>query len=449
MKHALALTVALAGICTCQSASAETLQQALVQAYQNNPSLQAARAKLRATDEEVSQALSHFRPSVDANAEVGRTFQNIPSQAAVGTADWAGNTRGFGVQVTQPLFRLRTLAEVESAEKQVRAERANLQSAEQQLFLNTGTAYLDMLRDETVLTIERQNQDLLSQKLQETTDRAKFGDLTDTDVQQAKSRLARARVRCLESENRLGADRTAYIRLTGRAPGTLEKPALAMAPAHTVEEILHRAETQNPNVIAARFQLEAADADIDANKSSLLPEINLVGNASRNWDQGSTIPGREDSAQVLVQLTMPLYRAGADYSRIRAAQEVNTQRRMEMLDAQRQAHEAAANAWQTRTMAEASITSDRLEIEAADRALEGVRVQSRVGTRTMLDVLNAQEEWLDAKVDLARAEHDYALAILQLRGATGDLTANALKLPVDIYDPERHYNDVRDAWIGF
>jgi outer membrane protein len=270
----------------------------------------------------------------------------------------------------------------------------------------------DILRDEDVLAIERQNQELLTQKLQETTDRARYGDLTDTDVQQAKSRLARARVRCLQAETTLANDKTAYSRLVGRAPGSLEKPSIVMAASHTVEELLHRAETENPNVVAARFRLETADADADANKSGLLPEVNLVGNASRNWDQGSTIPGREDTAQVLVQLTMPLYRAGANYSRIRAAQETSTQRRMEMADTQRRAHEAAANAWQTLTMSEAAMTSDRLEIEASERALEGVRVQSRVGTRTMLDVLNAQEEWLDAKVDLARAEHDHALAIV-------------------------------------
>ncbi|MCP3447323.1 TolC family outer membrane protein [Bradyrhizobium sp. CCGUVB14] len=444
MKYLLAL--ALAMLFTARPAFAETLEQALVQAYQNNPSLEAARAKLRATDEEVSQALSHYRPTVDANAQAGRTFQDIPALAG---SSWAGNTRGLGVQLTQPLFRFRTLAEVEEAEKGVRAERANLQTSEQQLFLDTATAYLDILRDESILAINQQNQELLSQKLQETSDRARYGDLTDTDVEQAKSRLARARVRCLESENQLATDKAAYARLVGRAPGRLEAPALSMASAHTVEEMLHRAESENPAVVAARFRVEAADADVDANKGSLLPEVNLVGNASRNWDQSSTIPGRGDTAQVLVQLTMPLYRAGADYSRIRAAQETNTQRRMEMADTQHRAHEAAANAWQTLTMSEAAMTSDRLEIAAAGRALEGVREQSRVGTRTMLDVLNAQEEWLDAKVDLARAEHDHALSILQLRGATGQLTADALKLPVDVYDPERHYNEVRDAWVGF
>ena len=152
---------------------------------------------------------------------------------------------------------------------------------------------------------------------------------------------------------------------------------------------------------------------------------------------------------MLVELTVPLYRSGADYARIRAAQEINTQRRMEMLDAQHRAHEAAANAWQTLTMAEASITSDRLGIEAAGRALEGVKEQSRVGTRTMLDVQNAQEEWLDAKTDLARAEHDQALGILQIHAATGQLTSEAMKLPVEVYDPVKNYDRVRDAWVGF
>lgn len=451
MKCCFVLTIfIIAASCLklAQAAELETLQDAWVQAYQNNPSLEAERAKLRVTDEQVSQALSHWRPSVDANASIGKVHQYLPAQQPNGEYD--DTSRSYGVQVTQPLFRgFRTLSETEAAEKQVRAGRAKLQSAEQQLLLDTATSFLDTIRDETILDLDHNYETVLKDKLHETNVRTEKGDLTQTDVQQSQSRLARAEISRLQIENALTADRTAFARLVGDAPGSLQKPELNLDQPSDIGDVLQRAMTQNPNIVAAQYAYEEAKAEVDLNKGSLLPEINLVGSTSKSWGQSITLPGRFDSSQILAQLTMPLYRSGTDYSKIRAAQQTTTERRMELEDARGRTHETAQNAWQSLQIAEAAIKADNVQVDAASHALEGVKVQSQIGTRTTLDALNAEQELLDAKIDMARAEHDKKLAILQIKASVGELTADALKLPVDIYNPKKHYSDVRSSWIGF
>jgi outer membrane protein len=358
---------ALLSLAPASHAETETLEQAWGQAYQINPSLQAERASLRATDEQVSQALSHWRPSIDAAANVGKTYQYIPEQKPLGTADFADTSRSYGVQVTQPLFRgFRTEAETESAEKQVLAGRAKLNDAEQQLFLDTATAFLDLLRDEQVLDAERGNEDVLQKKLTETQVRYHAGELTQTDVHQVESRLARTHVSRFQAENGLTQDRDAYTRLVGKAPEHLQAPELGVDTSRQIDDVLHLAETRNPKVLSATYSIEAAKADVDLSKGSLLPEINLVGNSSRNWGQSSSLPGQEDSSQVLVQLTMPLYRSGADYSKTRAAEQTVTQRRMELEEARHKAHETANNAWQGLTSAKAAV--DRGARDRAHRA---------------------------------------------------------------------------------
>ena len=444
------LGLCFAQIDIVQASEPETLEQAWVEAYQNNPSLEAERAKLRATDEQVAQALSHWRPQLSANANVARTWQHTPSDNGMPEQNYAENGDGYGAQITQPLFRgFRTLSETEAAEKQVKAGRAELQSAEQQLLLDTGKAFLDTLRDETVLQINRDEEVVLQKKLDETGTRAKMGDLTQTDVRQAETRLARAEVTRLQAENTLITDRAAYVRLVGNEAGSLASPSLKLEQPKELDEALHRAETVNPAVIAANYAVEAAKAEINLNKGGLLPEVNLVGSSSNGYGQSITFPGREINNQVMVQLTWPLYDGGADYSKIRAARQVATQHRMELEEARHKAHETARGAWQQWLTAEAAIKADRAEIRAAEEALEGVRTEAKVGARTTLDVLNAEQELLDARTEMAHAMHDRDYAILQIKAAVGDLTADALKLPFETYDPKHYYDDNTGKLIGF
>jgi outer membrane protein len=432
------------------NAEPETLEQAWAQAYRANPALEAQRASLRALDEQVSQALSNWRPSIDATASAGRTYQYTPELAPFQNPNFSGTERSYGAQVKQPLFRgFRTVAETEAAEKQVLAGRAKLASAEQQLFLDTASAYLGVLRDEAVLELERHHEAVLEDKLKETQTRSREGELTGTDVRQAESRLARAHVSRYQAESALTQDRASFARLVGNDPGQLQAPALALDSPRTLTDIYHFAETQNPDVIASQFAVEEADAEIRLNKGSLLPEVDLVGNTTRGYAQDISIPGREDSSQVLVQLTVPLYRSGTDYSKTRADQQTYSQRRDELDEARHKAHEAAENAWAALNSSQSALDADKGEVDAAGKALEGVKEENKVGTRTTLDVLNAEQELLDARIDQVKSQRDRDYAVLQIKAAAGTLTAERLSLPVEPYDPKRHYQDARGQWAGF
>jgi len=434
------------------SAHAEptTLQSAWVLAYRNNPSLQARRAELRALDEQVSQALSHWRPSVDATGSVGRTWQYAPQLDPFGDGRFSGTARSYGAQVTQPLFRgFRTRAETESAEKQVEAGRARLESAEQQLFLDTASAFLGVLRDDAILGLQRDHERILEEKLEETRVRAEAGELTQTDVRQAESRLARAHVSRYQTQSALTQDRAAFLRLVGSEAGGLVSPALPPDTPGTLSDLFDAAEAKNPDVIASLHSVEQAKAEIRLNRGSLLPEISLVGNSQFSTGQSLTVPGRSDSSQVLVQMTVPLYRSGADYSKTRAAQQTLTQRSEELDEARHRAHEQANDAWQALMTGRAALEADESGVKAAAEALEGVKEENRIGTRTTLDVLNAEQELLDAQIDRVKARHDRDFAVLQIKAAAGLLTAGNLRLPTDRYDPELHYRDVRTQWAGF
>jgi outer membrane protein len=431
-------------------ANSQTLADAWTLAYQNNPSLEAQRASLRATDEKVAQALSNWRPSIDANGNAGKTYQYAPGLTPFGEGSYAGTAYQYGVQVTQPLFRgFRTQAETEAAEKQVLSERAKLEDAEQQLFLDTASAFLGVLRDEAALEIQRHNESVLQDMLKETQARSDAGELTGTDIRQAESRLARAHISRFQAETTLTQDKAAYLRLIGQEPDQLQPPDLAMTDFKNLEQVFEEAKDHNPNVIAAQFAVDQAKAQVKLNEGSLLPEVDLVGNSSRAYGQNVTVPGREDTSQALVQVTVPLYRSGADYSKTREAEETVSQRKMERDDTRNKAHELANNAWQSYMNAQQALDADKVEVEASGKALDGVREGSKTGTRTILDVLNAEQELLDAKLDLLKSQHDRDYGILQIKAATGQLTAQNLKLATGLYDPQMHYDDVRGQWVGF
>ena len=439
------MALAVGGGGSVARAEVETLQQALVQAYQTNPGLQAQRAALRAVDEGVAEALSGWRPSVNANASAGTRSLDLRGQ---GTRNLT--PRSVGVQVTQPVFRgFRTVAGVRAAEAQVKAQRALLQAAEQQLFLNVGTAYLDVLHNQAVLDLQQHNETVLREQLAATRDRFQVGEVTKTDVSQAEARLERATAARIQAEGTLANVRATYASLVGTLPGTLETPTLAIPEGlATVDRVATLAETDAPDVRAAAFTETAGRETVTVTEGNLLPEVNLVGAVSRGWDQSSAAPQRQDVVSAEAQLTVPLYRSGADYARTRAAKQTASQFRLELADVRRRARATGIAAWQALMTARAARTSDEAAVKAAELALEGVREESKAGTRTTLDVLNAEQEALDARVALVQARHDEQVGLLLVRSAVGILTAEALALPVTRYDPQAHHDAVRDAWVG-
>jgi outer membrane protein len=239
----------------------------------------------------------------------------------------------------------------------VLAGRAKLAGAEQQLVIDTASAYLGVLRDEAALELERSPESVLEDKLKETQERSRLGELTGTDVRQAESRLARAHVTRFQAESTLTQDRASFTRLVGKPPDKLAAPVL-VPESKALADIFQAAETQNPDVVAAQFAVDEAKAEIKLNKGSLLPEVDLVGSSSRGYGEDISLPGREDSSQVLVQLTVPLYSSGADYSKARAAEQTKSQRQDELDEARHKAHETADNAWQALMTAQAAVDAD-------------------------------------------------------------------------------------------
>ena len=442
--------VSLVALCAVSDvSSAQTIDEALAAAYRSNPQILAERARLRATDEGVPRALSNWRPVVtlQGQAGTGRDTLRTDTPAGTTTTDRTRSPYLAQLQVSQPLYRGgRTEAVISRAENLVQRGRAQLHAIEQQLLFDAATAYLDVLRDQAVLDLTVNNEQVLQRQLAATRDRFQVGEVTRTDVSQAESRLARARADRIQADGNLTSTRATYLKVIGSPPGQLVVPQPLANLPDSDQAVLEGA-TNNPNVISARFNEKAAQDDIDLVYGEKLPTVSLTGNLARQHE--TSTPGLErDVAEALVVVTVPLYQGGSVDARVRETKQTAGQRRIEVDDTLRQAREQATRSLETLTTARARVTAFREEIRSAQIALEGVEQEARVGSRTVLDVLDAEQELLNARVDLVRARRDELVAAYALAASIGRLTARDLGLSVDIYDPTAHYNQTRNRWYG-
>ena len=443
------LTGCLLAAMSFGTAHAETLEEAMVMAYQTNPGIEGQRAQLRAIDEHVSQAEGGWRPSVNAVTSVGKLYTKTPDNSFL-PPNGTHTPQSVGIEVSQPIVHGgRTVNGIDAADKRVMAGRAMLQAAEQQLLLNVGKAYLDILRDQTMIELYRHNQEVLDVRATETKKRFSIGEVTQTDVLQSEARLQGIKTGLTQAQGQLESDRAVYVRYVGKFPENMQEPKLALEQPKALDEAVDLATRKNPAVIASQYAEDEANATTSVNKGALLPQIDLVGNVGRNWDQNDFIPGRQDSAQVLLRMTIPLYNAGTDYSKVRESQQTASARRMELEDVRLSARQMAISSWNALLTARSAIASSQSQVDADELALEGVKKENSAGTRTTLDILNAEQELLAAKVNLVQSKHDEAVAILQVKAVVGTLTADALKLPVDRYRPEDNYENVSGKLIGF
>lgn len=442
-------TAALSSLMLAAPAHAESLTDALAAAYQSNPALQAQRAQLRATDEQVPQALSGWRPAIQAQGTYGAVRDDTTLNAPAASAVTHSRPLTATVTLSQNLFRGgQTVNATEQAESSVLAGRAGLTSAEQSILLNAVQAYMNVIRDEGVVGLNRNNVEVLKRQLEATRDRFRVGELTRTDVAQSEARLSGARTSLTQAEAQLTASRAAYAKVIGQAPGTLERPGAVANLPQSEEEAREIAVRANPDLIAARKSEEASRAAIKVAKGTLLPSFDVQASYQYARDPSTTIRDNEETALIGV-LTVPLYQSGVEYSRVRQAKELNSQSRMQIAAVQRGVDEAVQNAWELLRSARANIISSQEQVKASEIALEGVKQEEQVGSQTTLDVLNAEQELLNARVSLVSAERDEAVAEYSLLAATGQLTAKNLQLPVKYYDPVKNYEEVRDKWIGF
>ena len=446
-------------------ASAETLQEAMASAYQTNPTIQSERSKLRATDELVPQALSNWRPTVtlSGNATRSSTYTYINSGSTIGGVT-SGSPQGsqvtsagtliynaetMGVQVTQPIFRGgRTLAQTRQAEAQVDAERAQLNITEEQVLLNVATAYLALVQAQSVLQLSINNEQVLQRQLDAVQDRFRVGEVTRTDVSQAQSRLSGAHADRTQAEGTLRTARATYVQQVGHLPDKVDYPAALPTLPADAQSAQALAAAQSPTIGSAQATYQAALEGIDLIAGEFLPQVSVSGSATRivNFDGPSSL---ENIAQGVLTVTVPIYQQGQEYSRLRAQKQTAGQTRATLDQARRDTEEAITAAWESLQTGQARRASYNDQINAAKIALEGVQRENQVGSRTVLDVLNAEQELLQAEVNEVQAHHDEFVAAYQLLNATGQLTAQYLALPVELYDPAVHYEEVRDKWVGF
>ncbi|GIK98360.1 MAG: type I secretion protein TolC [Alphaproteobacteria bacterium] len=433
----------LAGLgCGIEPVSAETLKEALALAYDNNPRLLSSRAELRATDEFVPQALSGWRPTVTVDGQVGREWED---SSVAGSDDLTPRAANLGV--TQPLYRGgRTVAGTRQAENQVLAQREVLESVEQDVLFEAVVAFMDVLRDEAVLRLNINNEQVLQRQLEAAQDRFEVGEITRTDVAQAESRLSGANSGRIAAEGQLTTSRAIYRQVIGQMPGSLVRPGPAEDLPATEDEAIASSDS-NPNVQAAVYIERAAREGVDVVFGELLPEVSLRGDLTTGEDISQS-GVQSDSAAILAQVVIPLYEAGATHSRVREAKERVSQRRQDIETQRRFAAQDATTAWRALETARSQIAAFESQVRAAEIALEGVQQEAAVGSRTVLDILDAEQELLDARVSLVRALRDEVVASYQLLAAVGRLTAADLDLPVEIYDVEEHYEEVRDKWWG-
>jgi outer membrane protein len=451
-----ALLLASAAIAAPPPAVGQTLQQALALAYANNPTLQAGRAQLRAVDENVPQALAGWRPTVQVTGSAGQQTSSTTGTPATppGSARQVNPWRSrdvYAVQgsVTQPLYRGgRTVASTRRAENQVLAQRARLFATEQQVLLDTVNAYIAVIRDQEEVRLNTNNVQVLTRQLQATNERFRVGEITRTDVAQAESRLAGAVAQRADSEGRLQTSRASFTRVVGQPPQMLTPPQPLRPPAGNSRDAGMLASQNNPSVVAALFDEAAARDQIDIQFSNLMPQLSLNGSVFRQ-DNQTTDGLRQNGTAITANLTVPLYQGGAEYAAVRQARQQAQQARQVVEDARRLATSQATQAYENLLAARAQADANRAQIRAAEIALDGVQREAIVGSRTTLDVLNAEQELLNARVSLVRALSTLISASHNLAAAVGRLTARDLELPVQIYDMEAYYREVRNRWAGW
>jgi outer membrane protein len=439
--------VLLSGI---SAARGQTLTQALAEAYDTNPQLLAQRALLRATDEQVPQALSGWRPTVNFTGNVGGSRASF-AEPPLRTQYLTFYSNSLNLQATQPVYSGgRTLAQTRQAMNTVESTRAQTLYIETTVLQAVAMAYLDVVRDQALLEVDRNNVQVLQKQLEATQDRFRVGEVTRTDVAQAEASLAQAVGTETAAEGTLATSRAEYVRAVGHQPGILLLPRERPTLPATREETQSLAANNNFSVISANFAELAARDNIDVVKSQLLPQISLVGTYSRSLAPSVTLnSGLESVGSITAQMTWSLYEGGTLYSQTRQAEQTVGQRLSQVDDARRAAVQTATDAWETLKSARASISSFAAAVRAAQIALEGTQQEALVGTATTLDVLIQNQTLLTTQQQLITAEHDAAVAEFNVAAATGRLTAADLHLPVQLYDMERHFKQVRDKWAGF
>ena len=430
---------------------ADTIEAALLRAYRNNPQLNAQRASVRSIDENVPQALAGYRPKVAVTASSGIQYTDTGFFPGGKRQHSSGPQlpRAFDATATETLFNGdQTANKTRAAESQVLGAREGLRLLEQSVLLAAATIYMDYLRDAAIVEVQRSNTRVLEETLRYTRDRYKVGIVTPTDVAQAEAQLAAARSQQLTAESNLTTTRANFRRIISNEAAQLE-------PASPVDRFLPvtlRAATElslaeNPNVTAAKFGIDVNYLQVKVNEGALFPTVTLQATVLKN-SQESLSATAQFGASAIAQITVPVYQGGAEYSLIRQSKETLAQQRLTLEQVRDQARADLVTAWGQLVAGKSQIASTQSQVSASEIALLGVRSEAGVGQRTVLDVLNAQQALVTARVALVTAQHDRVVASYSVLDSVGRLSPQVLNLAGATYDPSVHYHQVRDNWFG-
>jgi outer membrane protein len=437
-------------------ALADTIEAALVRAYQNNPQLNAQRAQVRSTDENVPQALSGYRPKVAVTASAGYQYTDVnttsggsPNTIVRTEIHGANAPRSAGLTVSQTLFNgQQTANKTRAAESQVSGAREGLRVLEQNVLLSAATIYMDYLRDSAIVEVQKSNVRVLEQTLKQTRDRFNVGEVTRTDVAQSEAQLAAGNTQLLAAQATLVTTKANFRRIIGNEPEALApgSPVDRFLPG-TLPAAVEVSLIENPNVTAAMFGIDVNYLTVKVNEGALLPTVSLQASVQQSYEQTMTI-FRSFGASAIAQLSVPVYQGGAEYSLIRQSKENLAQQRLVLEQTRDSTRANTVTAWGQLVAGKAQVTSAQAQVTASEIALNGVREEAKAGQRTTLDVLNAQQALVNARVALVTAQHDRVVASYAVLTAVGRLSPQVLNLSTIVYDPSVHYQQVRDSWFG-
>jgi outer membrane protein len=445
---AAVLLVAYAGLAP---ALGDTIEAALVRAYQNNPQLNAQRALVRSTDENVPQALSGYRPKVAVTASAGYQYTDAASSGFGQNIDFHGaqSPVSAGGTITQTLYNgNQTGNKTRAAESQVSGAREGLRVLEQSVLLSAATIYMDYLRDAAIVEVQRSNTRVLEQTLKQTQDRFNVGEVTRTDVAQSEAQLAAGRTQQLTAESNLTTTRSNFRRIIGNEPAQLApgSPVDRFLPK-TLPTAVELSLIENPNVTAAMYGIDVSFLQVKVNEGALLPTVTAQASVEQSYQPAITTP-KQFFASAIAQVNVPIYQGGAEYSLIRQSKETLAQQRLNLELTRDQTRAGTVTAWGQLVAGKAQVASAQSQVTASEIALNGVREEAKAGQRTTLDILNAQQALVNARVALVTAQHDRVVASYSVLNAVGRLSPQVLRLATSVYDPSVHYHQVRDSWYG-
>jgi len=440
---------------------AETINSALAAAYNNNPTLNAQRAATRAVDENITIAKSGYRPTITANANIGlsRTIANssgVTREPFTGRLAQIGSTqtdlvpRGFGVVINQTLWdSYLTRNNVNAAQAAVSASQQALRNAEQNILFNGAAAYLDVLRDRSIVSFQRKNLEFLNEQVRSEQTRFDVGEATRTDVAQARASRAAAQAAVSLAAANLKSSEAVYRQIIGNDPKNLSSvKGVGRKIPNTTGKGMAIAQSEHPAIRSTKFLVDQAIFNVKSAESGLLPRVDLQAQATRNYQTGGSSANSVTNQSVTATLTVPIYQGGAQAGQVRQNKETLGQRRIEVDESVDSVRAAVVSAYSQYQGAKASLAANQEQLKAAQLALEGAVEERKVGQRTTLDVLDTQTQVINAQISLANSSRDLKVAGYAIMSAIGRLSAKNLGLQVAIYEPEVHKKVVEDKWFG-